>query len=377
MAAIAHSPSFAKKVGIPQSVGSDFVKADKGKTFSKGGTTMASKMNPGFAAMMAKKKATFEKSGKDVEKNGMKEGSKADMALDEKQMGMKRGGLTKMAKGGCAMAIGGIAKANLAKGDISGKLFKSSAGEGIENYQADTKFVKQREGDGVAKRGLTKIGRSKEMFNGGFTKAADGVAQKGKTKAKRFADGGMMGGLPTQGPMSSDKVAQMAALKMPQSATPAPSATNNRTMAMPPAIARHIQMVQSPDLNKPMPPAMARHADHRHRPLGGKNLSGPTIDEMPIRPMPSNPMPSKPAMLGPSAINGIIAARRSSPEAFAAYEKEIPRANMPKYTGSTNLSGPMKKGGSIKAYAKGGSVSSASSRADGCATKGKTKCKYI
>jgi len=56
MEAIAHSPSFAKKVGVPQSVGKDFSTADKGKKFSKGGDTMASKMNAGFMAMMAKKK---------------------------------------------------------------------------------------------------------------------------------------------------------------------------------------------------------------------------------------------------------------------------------------------------------------------------------
>jgi len=37
MAAIAHSPSFAKKVGVSQSVGKDFDAADKGKTFNKGG----------------------------------------------------------------------------------------------------------------------------------------------------------------------------------------------------------------------------------------------------------------------------------------------------------------------------------------------------
>jgi hypothetical protein len=37
MQAIAHSPSFAKKVGIPQSVGKDFSTADKGRKFSKGG----------------------------------------------------------------------------------------------------------------------------------------------------------------------------------------------------------------------------------------------------------------------------------------------------------------------------------------------------
>ena len=56
MAAVANNPSFAKKVGVPQSVGKEFNQADKNRKFSKGGDTMA-KMNPGFMAMMAKKKA--------------------------------------------------------------------------------------------------------------------------------------------------------------------------------------------------------------------------------------------------------------------------------------------------------------------------------
>jgi len=37
MAAVANNPSFAKKVGVPQSVGKDFNQADKGRKFSKGG----------------------------------------------------------------------------------------------------------------------------------------------------------------------------------------------------------------------------------------------------------------------------------------------------------------------------------------------------
>ena len=37
MEAVAHNPSFAKKVGVPQSVGKDFSAADKGRKFSKGG----------------------------------------------------------------------------------------------------------------------------------------------------------------------------------------------------------------------------------------------------------------------------------------------------------------------------------------------------
>ena len=41
MEAVAHNSKFAKKVGIPQSVGKDFAKADKGKKFKKGGVSLA------------------------------------------------------------------------------------------------------------------------------------------------------------------------------------------------------------------------------------------------------------------------------------------------------------------------------------------------
>ena len=37
MAAVANNPKFAKRAGVPQSVGRDFAKADKGKTFQEGG----------------------------------------------------------------------------------------------------------------------------------------------------------------------------------------------------------------------------------------------------------------------------------------------------------------------------------------------------
>jgi hypothetical protein len=41
MAAIAHNPAFAKKVGVPQSVGKEFNDADKGKKFRSGGVSRA------------------------------------------------------------------------------------------------------------------------------------------------------------------------------------------------------------------------------------------------------------------------------------------------------------------------------------------------
>jgi hypothetical protein len=100
MAAVANNPSFAKKVGVPQSVGKDFTTADKGRKFSKGGDTMASKMNPGFMAMMAKKKGA---PAKKMAGGGMpmKDGKPAFIG-DGK--GMKHGGMAmkKMANGGSA-----------------------------------------------------------------------------------------------------------------------------------------------------------------------------------------------------------------------------------------------------------------------------------
>jgi hypothetical protein len=76
MAAAAHNPAFAKKAGIPVKVAKEFSTASKGQKFQKGGDTMASKMNPGFMAMMAKKKA----------------GAKSEMPMKK----MASGGMTSM-----------------------------------------------------------------------------------------------------------------------------------------------------------------------------------------------------------------------------------------------------------------------------------------
>jgi hypothetical protein len=108
MAAVANSPKFAKKVGVPQSVGKEFTTADKDRKFSKGGDTMASKMNAGFMAMMAKKKGA---PAKKMAGGGMAMGkvktaapSRDGIAEQGKTKGtmiaMKAGGMKKMKMGG-------------------------------------------------------------------------------------------------------------------------------------------------------------------------------------------------------------------------------------------------------------------------------------
>lgn len=78
MEAVAHNPSFAKKVGVPQSVGKEFSNADKGKTFKKGGDMKESK------AMVGKEMAFMKKKGAPA---SMIKHEKAEM------MGMKKGGM--------------------------------------------------------------------------------------------------------------------------------------------------------------------------------------------------------------------------------------------------------------------------------------------
>jgi hypothetical protein len=98
MAAVANSPAFAKKVGVSQAVGQDFNKADKGK-FSKG-DTMASKMNPGFMAMMKKKGKTKMAEGgmpAALAKHAAKPADTAHAGLTAKKMA-KGGGIESKGK---------------------------------------------------------------------------------------------------------------------------------------------------------------------------------------------------------------------------------------------------------------------------------------
>ena len=114
MAAVANNPSFAKKAGVPQSVGKEFIKADKGRKFSRGGEMAESK------AMM-KKEVSFMK----------KKGAPKSMIKHE----MKEAGMKKMAKGGMAASKMGAVKTAApsrdgvaVKGKTKGTMIKMNKG---------------------------------------------------------------------------------------------------------------------------------------------------------------------------------------------------------------------------------------------------------
>ena len=91
MAAVANNPKFAKKAGVPQSVGEEFLKADKGRKFKEGGEVKESK------AMMKKEVSFMKKAG----------APKSMIKHEEAEMK----GMKKMAMGGSAGT--GITKAKM------------------------------------------------------------------------------------------------------------------------------------------------------------------------------------------------------------------------------------------------------------------------
>ena len=101
MAAVANNPKFAKKAGVPSSVGKEFLTADKGKTFKEGGAMKHSDIK------MDKKVVKKAVGMHDKQMHG---GKKTDLAT------LKKGGMAvkKMAKGG-GVEIKGKTKGTMVK----------------------------------------------------------------------------------------------------------------------------------------------------------------------------------------------------------------------------------------------------------------------
>lgn len=116
MAMVANDPAAAKRAGVPQSVGKEFVKADKGLKFGKGTGSRADLQKANRPDTRHGKSELFAKGGEMKESKAMmkkevsfmkKKGAPASMVKHEESemKGMK--------KGGAAYANGGITKAKM------------------------------------------------------------------------------------------------------------------------------------------------------------------------------------------------------------------------------------------------------------------------
>ena len=174
MAAVANNPAFAKKVGIPQSVGKDFTEADKGKKFKGGGMAHDD---------ILEDKKLIKRAFKMHDAQEHK-GKHTDLAK------LKRGGTMKMAKGGKVTEKRmepATMKEDVEKG--SNKLLKH--GESAVQKRGKTRGTNL--GDDGARIGIQGgakmcgggMAKAKKMAKGGSASArADGIVSKGKTKGK-------------------------------------------------------------------------------------------------------------------------------------------------------------------------------------------------
>lgn len=90
MEAVANNPAFAKKAGVPQSVGKEFSTADKGKKFVKGGL-MAKSQGVAPSAMGKVKTAAPSRDG--IAEKGKTKGKQ--IAMKGASKGMCGGGMAK------------------------------------------------------------------------------------------------------------------------------------------------------------------------------------------------------------------------------------------------------------------------------------------
>jgi hypothetical protein len=152
MAAVANNPAFAKKAGVPQSVGQEFTKADKGKTFKKGGDTMA-------------------ESKKEMEMRHAKTLGKIAKEEAKEASGYKRGGKVKK------MAMGGMG-AMPAQSNVGGAMRGMDRAAAMSGRTMPTPSMRPPM--------PAAAGTAPGMKAGGFTRSADGIAKKGKTKAMQI-----------------------------------------------------------------------------------------------------------------------------------------------------------------------------------------------
>ncbi len=113
MRAVAHSPEFAKKAGVPQSVGKEFSNADKGRKFSKGGDMKSENM------MMKKEGRGMAKA--DLAKHAAMPASKA-------HKGLKAGGSVGTTKMGAVKTASPSRDGVATKGKTKGTMVKMARG---------------------------------------------------------------------------------------------------------------------------------------------------------------------------------------------------------------------------------------------------------
>ena len=179
MALVANNPKAAKRLGIPKSVGEEFMKADKGRKFKEGGALkeVDSGENPGLSKLpteVRNKMGYMKKGGmaKGYAKGGCATKSDAKM-IAKKEVKGHESSMHKMKKGG------------MAKGYAKGGIIEKGTGEKYKSKAAMMKHEKKEsKAEEMKEHGMKKGGMCKGYSKGGQLSKANGIAVRGKTKGR-------------------------------------------------------------------------------------------------------------------------------------------------------------------------------------------------
>jgi hypothetical protein len=168
MAAVANNPKFAKKAGVPKSVGEEFMKADTKKPMkmAAGGMPMVEKDGKSVPAFAADGVGKMAKGGMACSPSAMKKTAKTEVKGHEKKMhGMAKGGVAKMVTKEMEYDY------KTGKKSFSGSTAKKDAhaekeGKRVAKDLAYDKAKKMAKGGGCEVRGKTK-GTMIKMKKGG------------------------------------------------------------------------------------------------------------------------------------------------------------------------------------------------------------------
>lgn len=171
MRAVAHSPKFAKQVGVPQSVGKDFNMADKKtKKFGAGGRSALERetLDPRKAIKRGEAASAFDAEDEGVMKlpRTAPTAPRKPVRPDRDTLGVKKA--TPYAKGGKTMKKADKAGRALVKksADTMGRAMKMACGGGKMKKYASGGGVFRASANGIASKGKTK-GTQIKMAKGG------------------------------------------------------------------------------------------------------------------------------------------------------------------------------------------------------------------
>jgi hypothetical protein len=209
MQAVANNPKFAKKVGVPQSVGKEFTKVKK---YNPGGKVITPKKEKARIKELAKQDRYKKILERDIKIFGPNEESKpvkkraGGMLKEADNPGLKKLPTEVRNKMGYMKKGGEVDKkllregAKMLKSSPKPKYFLEAAGEAAKNIKAIPpdmqkqkakdknkkldRLIEQKTKIDRVKYGKKKGGEVKQMKKGGMVKRGDGCAVRGKTKGR-------------------------------------------------------------------------------------------------------------------------------------------------------------------------------------------------